>query len=75
MGEYWPNILGGHSWMMKFIGFNLARIDIGAATWISLIFPIVVFIYDRVFARRFMDVARKRYVFEEGVYAAQNKEF
>ncbi|HML03913.1 MAG TPA: hypothetical protein VK487_11160 [Candidatus Bathyarchaeia archaeon] len=56
--------------MMKFIGFNLARGDIGVATWISLIFAIVVFIYGLVFTRRLMDVARKRYVVEERVYAA-----
>jgi NitT/TauT family transport system permease protein len=75
IGEYWPNIFGSHSLvanvgMMKFIGFNLARGDIGAAAWVSLIFAIVVFIYGLVFTRRLMDVARKRYVVEEGVYAA-----
>jgi NitT/TauT family transport system permease protein len=56
--------------MMKFIGFNLGRGDIGAAAWVSLIFAMVVFVYGIVFTRRLMDVARKRYVVEEGVYAA-----
>ena len=75
IGEYWPNIFGNHSLvtsvgMMKFIGFNLGKGDIGAAAWVSLIFAIVVFVYGLVFTRRLMDVARKRYVVEEGVYAA-----
>jgi NitT/TauT family transport system permease protein len=75
IGEYWPSIFGSHSLvasvgMMKFIGFNLARDDIGAAAWVSLIFAVVVFIYGIVFTRRLMDLARKRYVVEEGVYAA-----
>jgi len=75
IGEYWPNIYDGHSLlanvgMMKFIGLNLSKGNIGAAAWVSLIFAIVVFVYGIVFTRRLMDVARKRYVVEEGVYAA-----
>jgi NitT/TauT family transport system permease protein len=75
IGEFWPNIYDGHSLlanvgMMKFIGFNLAKGDIGSAAWVSLIFAVVVFVYGLVFTRRLMDIARKRYVVEEGVYAA-----
>lgn len=75
IGEYWPNIYDSHSLianvgMMKFIGSNLASGNIGAAAWVSLIFAIVVFIYGIVFTRKLMDIARKKYVVEEGVYAA-----
>jgi NitT/TauT family transport system permease protein len=75
IGEYWPSIFGSHSLvanvgMMKFIGSNLATGDIGAAAWVSLIFAAVVFVYGIVFTRKLMDLARKRYVVEEGVYAA-----
>jgi NitT/TauT family transport system permease protein len=75
IGEYWPNIFGNHSLeasvgMMKFIGSNLANGDIGSAAWVSIIFAMVVFIYGIVFTRKLMDLARRKYVVEEGVYAA-----
>ena len=75
IGEYWPNIDGTHSLevrdgMMKYIGLNMANGQVGNAAWVSLLFAIVVAIYGIVFTRNLMDLARKKYVVEEGVYAA-----
>jgi NitT/TauT family transport system permease protein len=75
IGEYWPNIDGKHSLevrdgMMKYIGLNMANGNVANAAWVSLLFAIVVAIYGIVFTRNLMDLARKKYVVEEGVYAA-----
>ena len=75
IGEYWPNIDGSRSLevrdgMMKYIGLNMAKGEIGNAAWVSLLFAIVVAVYGIVFTRNLMDLARKKYVVEEGVYAA-----
>jgi len=76
IGEYWIGI-GGPSHnlvanvgMMKYIGYNLSIGDIGAAAWVSVLFAIVVIIYGLFFTRNLMDLARKKYVVEEGIYAA-----
>jgi NitT/TauT family transport system permease protein len=75
IGEYWPNIDGSHSLevrdgMMKYIGLNMSRGQVGNAAWVSFLFAIVVAVYGIVFTRNLMDLARKKYVVEEGVYAA-----
>jgi NitT/TauT family transport system permease protein len=75
IGEFWPNIDGTHSLevrdgMMKYIGLNMANGHVANAAWVSLLFAIVVAIYGIVFTRNLMDLARKKYVVEEGVYAA-----
>jgi NitT/TauT family transport system permease protein len=75
IGEYWVGIFKNHSLvasvgMMKYIGFNLAMGDIGAAAWVSLLFAVVVILYGLFFTRNLMDLARKKYVVEEGIYAA-----
>jgi NitT/TauT family transport system permease protein len=75
LGEYWPNIYGNLSLvanvgMMKLIGTNLANGNIPYVAWISIIFAVVVFIYGIVFTRNMMNLARKRYVVEEGIYMA-----
>jgi NitT/TauT family transport system permease protein len=75
IGEYWPNIDGTHSLevrdgMMKYIGLNMANGNVANAAWVSLLFAIVVAIYGIVFTRNLMDLARKKYVVEEGIYAA-----
>jgi hypothetical protein len=44
--------------------------QIGPAAYVTLLFSIVVTIYGIVFTRNLMDVARKKYVIEEGVFAA-----
>jgi NitT/TauT family transport system permease protein len=75
IGEYWPNIDGTRSLevrdgMMKYIALNLAKGQVSSAAWVSLLFAIVVAVYGIVFTRNLMDLARKKYVVEEGVYAA-----
>jgi len=76
IGEYWIGIGGpGHNLvasvgMMKYISYNLSIGDVGAAAWVSLLFAIVVIIYGLFFTRNLMDLARKKYVVEEGIYAA-----
>jgi len=75
IGEYWPNIDGSHSLevrdgMMKYIGLNMSNGQVGNAAWVSLLFAVVVAVYGIVFTRNLMDLARRKYVVEEGVYAA-----
>jgi NitT/TauT family transport system permease protein len=75
IGEYWIGIFGNHNLiagvgMMKYISLNLANGNVGAAAWVSLLFAFVVIAYGLFFTRNLMDLARKRYVVEEGIYAA-----
>ncbi len=75
IGEFWPNIDGTHSLevrdgMMRYIGLNISNGHVENAAWVSLLFAIVVAIYGIVFTRNLMDLARRKYVVEEGVYAA-----
>ena len=78
IGEYWPNIapkvapggLQAPFGMMYYITYNMANGQIGPAAYVSLLFAIVVAIYGVVFTRNLMDLARKKYVVEEGIFAA-----
>jgi NitT/TauT family transport system permease protein len=78
IGEFWPNIaptvapngLQAKFGMMYYISSNMAKGDIGAAAYVSLLFAIVVAIYGIAFTRNLMDLARKKYVVEEGIFAA-----
>jgi NitT/TauT family transport system permease protein len=75
IGEYWPDIYGTHTLtvhtgLMKTIDLATASGDIALAAWGSLIFGIIVAIYSVLFTRKMMDLAQKKYVAEEGVYAA-----
>ena len=75
IGEYWPDIYGTHSLsihtgLMKTIDIATANGDIAVAAWGSLIFGIIVAIYSVLFTRKMMDLAQKKYVAEEGIYAA-----
>ncbi len=75
VGEYWPHIYDNQSLvvntgMMKIISENMASGNIGLAAWTSLLFAIVVGVYSIVFTRNLMDLARKKYVIEEGIYHA-----
>ena len=78
IGEYWPNIapsvapngLQVKFGMMYYISSNMANGQIGAAAYVSLLFAIVVAIYGIAFTRNLMDLARKKYVVEEGIFAA-----
>jgi len=75
VGEYWPNIYGHNSLivgtgMMKLLDVSIASGQIGFAAWISIIFAVVVAIYGIYFTRKMMDLANKKYIIEEGLYAA-----
>ena len=78
IGEFWPNIapqvapngLQVKFGMMYYISSNMANGQIGAAAYVSLLFAIVVAIYGIAFTRNLMDLARKKYVVEEGIFAA-----
>jgi NitT/TauT family transport system permease protein len=75
IGEYWVLISPNHNLiasvgMMKYISLNLANGNVGAAAYVSLLFAFVVIIYGLFFTRNLMDLARKKYVVEEGIYAA-----
>ncbi|EZQ11105.1 sugar ABC transporter permease [Candidatus Acidianus copahuensis] len=75
IGEYWPDIFAGHTLevkigLMKAIALADNHGDLALVGWLSLIFAIVVVIYSILFTRRMMDLAREKYVAEEGVYAA-----
>jgi NitT/TauT family transport system permease protein len=75
LGEYWPNIYGSRTLeagtgMMKYLTQNIAQGHIDNAAWVSLLFAVVVVVYATVFTRKLMDLARKKYVIEEGVFLA-----
>ncbi len=73
IGEYWPNIAGNKSLvvshgLMKDIAVATASGNIALAAWASFIFGIIVVFYSIFFTKRMMDVSRKRYVAEEGIF-------
>jgi NitT/TauT family transport system permease protein len=78
IGEFWPNIapsvapngLQAKFGMMYYISSNMASGNIAAAAYVSLLFAVVVAIYGIAFTRNLMDIARKKYVVEEGIFAA-----
>jgi len=78
IGEFWPGIAPSVSaqglqvpnGMMYYISSNMAAGQIAPAAYVSLLFAIVVAIYGIVFTRNLMDLARKKYVVEEGIFAA-----
>lgn len=78
IGEYWPNIapkvapagLQAPFGMMYYITYNMAIGAIGPAAYVSLLFAVVVAVYGILFTRNLMDIARKKYVIEEGIFAA-----
>jgi NitT/TauT family transport system permease protein len=76
IGEFWPNIskngppLLAKNGMMYYISSNMAAGQIGPAAYVSLLFAVVVAIYGILFTRNLMDLARRKYVVEEGIFAA-----
>ncbi|AWR96411.1 ABC transporter permease subunit [Acidianus sulfidivorans JP7] len=75
IGEYWPNIVNGKTLevqhgLMKALAVADNQGNLALVGWLSLLFAIIVVIYSIVFTRRMMDIARKKYVAEEGIYAA-----
>ncbi|MGC8585465.1 MAG: ABC transporter permease subunit [Thermoplasmata archaeon] len=74
IGEYWPYIVGNKSLevsngLMKFIDINTVNGNIAYAAWASLLLAIVVAIYSILFTKKLMDLAKKKYVAEEGIFA------
>ena len=75
IAEYWPNIIQNynlevHTGLMKIIDVATANGNITLASWISVFFGIIVIIYSIFFTRKLMDLARKKYIAEEGIYLA-----
>ncbi|BFH73665.1 ABC transporter permease subunit [Sulfurisphaera javensis] len=75
IGEYWPDIIQNYNLevrtgMMKLIDVATANGNIVLASWVSLLFGIIVIIYSILFTRKLMDLARKKYIAEEGIYLA-----
>ncbi|QIW23459.1 ABC transporter permease subunit [Sulfolobus sp. S-194] len=75
IGEYWPDIIQNynlevHTGMMKLIDVSTNEGNIVLASWVSLIFGIIVAVYSILFTRKLMDLARKKYIAEEGIYLA-----
>ncbi|BCU67724.1 sugar ABC transporter permease [Sulfolobales archaeon HS-7] len=75
IGEFWTDIIAGKNLyvshgLMKLIAVATNNGNIALAAWASLIFGIVVVVYSILFTRKMMDLARKKYVAEEGLFAA-----
>ncbi|MFP3162515.1 MAG: ABC transporter permease subunit [Acidianus hospitalis] len=75
IGEYWPDIyqsqtLEVRTGLMKALAVADNQGNLALVGWLSLIFAIIVVIYSVLFTRKMMDLARKKYVAEEGIYAA-----
>jgi NitT/TauT family transport system permease protein len=78
IGEFWPDIapkvaprgLQAPFGMMYYITSNMANGALGPAAYVSLLFALVVAVYGIVFTRNLMDLARRKYVVEEGIFAA-----
>ncbi|MGP6220493.1 ABC transporter permease subunit [Caldiplasma sukawensis] len=74
IGEYWPDIAGGktlqvHTGLMKVLDVATDSGNIALAAWASFLFGIVVVIFSILFTRRMMELARKKFVAEEGIYS------
>lgn len=78
IGEFWPDIapnvapngLRAPFGMMYYISSNIAKGATGSAAYVALLFAVVVAVYGIVFTRNLMDLARRKYVVEEGIFAA-----
>ncbi len=75
IGEYWPNIYNNYTLevrtgLMKELALADANGQLALVGWLSLIFAAIVVVYSLLFTRRLMDLARRKYVVEEGIYSA-----
>nr|WP_232018763.1 ABC transporter permease subunit [Sulfodiicoccus acidiphilus] len=75
IAEYWPDLLKGytltvHHGLMAFLDQQTTHGNLSASAWASLVFGLVVVTFSILFTRRMMDLARKKYVMEEGIFAA-----
>ena len=73
ISEYWPSIYNGYTLqvshgLMKNIAVATNNGNIPLAAWDSLLFGIIVVIYSISFTRKLMDLARSKYIAEEGIY-------
>jgi NitT/TauT family transport system permease protein len=74
IAEFWPGISSGqtlqvHQGLMKSIDVATKSGNIMLAAWASFLFAIVVAIYSILFTKKMMDLAKKKYVAEEGIYS------
>jgi len=75
IGEYWPDIIGnktlsvGHG-LMKVIDVATNSGNITLAAWASFLFLFMVFPFFFFFTKKMMDLARRKYVAEEGIFSA-----
>ncbi|BBG24764.1 hypothetical protein IC006_2098 [Sulfuracidifex tepidarius] len=75
IGEYWPQIYNNYNLIathgvMAIIDNATATGNLALGSWASFIFAVVVVIYALLFTRNLMEIARKKYIAEEGIYAA-----
>lgn len=75
IGEYWPDIYDGRNLyvthgLMGLLASFTSRGEIPEVAWGSLVFAVIVVLFSIFFTRRMMDLARTKYVAEEGIYAA-----
>lgn len=75
IGEYWNDIygsrnLGVHTGLIRALDLATAQGNLTVAGWLSFLFAVVVVAYSLLFTKRLMDLSRKKYVAEEGIYAA-----
>ncbi len=75
IGEYWPKIYNNYNLVathgiMAIIDNATATGNLALASWASFIFGIIVVVYSLLFTRNLMELARKKYIAEEGIYAA-----
>lgn len=75
VGEYWPDIVENQTLqvqhgLMKALAIANNEGNIALVGWLSFLFGIIVVIYSILFTRRMMDLARKKYIAEEGIYTA-----
>lgn len=75
IGEHWPNIYGDRSLevgqgLMRELALASERGDLALLAWLSLLFSISVAIYAILITRRLMDLARRKYIAEEAIFAA-----
>ncbi len=73
IGEYWPSITSNKSLivthgLMKSIAVATLNGNLAVAAWGSFLFGIVVVVYSLLFTKKMMDLARKKYVAEEGIF-------
>jgi NitT/TauT family transport system permease protein len=75
LGEYWQNIYDSQTLqvthgIMKYLDLAVNAGSIVEVSWISFVLSIFIAVYAILATKRGMDLARKRYTMEEGIFAA-----